>query len=321
MATVVVDSGYPVSDAGDMTSTARRIVVSIAAAAAVLAGAPAASADTAQADNSGWHGQRYRQMVALGDSFTAGPGIPDQVGTPAACTRSNHNYPTLVAAALRVTDFTDISCGGATTAHMTTAQQLGDGTSNQPQFTALSRQTDLVVLTIGGNDVGFGEIIGTCLQLAMADPVGNPCQRHYTQNGREVLRDRIAAVAPKVRAVLTGIAERTPHATVVLVGPLRLLPQTGSCFPIMPFAAGDTPYFDGIEAELSATMAQQARAAGARFVDAYALSTGRDGCQPADVKWTEGLRPTSPAAPIHPNARGMAAMADMVLTELRCGRR
>lgn len=306
------------------TSTARRIVISIAAAAAVLAGAPATTAaavDTAQTEASGWHGHRYRHMVALGDSFTAGPGIPDQVGTPAACTRSNHNYPTLVAAALRISDFTDISCGGATTAHLTTAQLLGDGTSNQPQFTALRRQTDLVVLTIGGNDVGFGEIIGTCLRLAMADPVGNPCQRHYTQNGREVLRDRITAVAPKVRAVLTGIAKRSPHATVVLVGPLRLLPKTGSCFPIMPFAAGDTPYFDGIEAELSAMMARQARATGTRYVDAYAQSTGRDGCQPANVKWTEGLQPTSPAAPIHPNAVGMAAVADMVQAELRCGRR
>jgi len=304
-------------------STARRIVVSIAAAAAVLAGAPAASAapaDAAQTDNSGWHGPRHRHMVALGDSFTSGPGIPDQVGTPAACSRSNHNYPTLVAAALRISDFTDNSCGGATTVHMTTAQRLGDGTSNEPQFSALRRQTDLVVLTIGGNDIGFGEIVGTCLQLAMADPVGNPCQQHYTQNGQEILRERIKAVAPKLRAVLTGIAERSPHATIVLVGTLRLLPQTGSCFPIMPFAAGDTPYFDGIQAELGATMALQAHAAGARYVDAYAQSTGRDGCQPADVKWTEGLRPTSPAAPIHPNAAGMAAVADMVLAELHRAR-
>ena len=35
--------------------------------------------------------------VALGDSYTSGPDIPDQVGTPAGCDRSNRNYPLLLA--------------------------------------------------------------------------------------------------------------------------------------------------------------------------------------------------------------------------------
>ncbi|WP_319063501.1 SGNH/GDSL hydrolase family protein [Streptomyces europaeiscabiei] len=58
--------------------------------------------------------------VALGDSYTAGPGIPDRSGTPAGCERSGRNYPALVAARLKIeaSDFHDVSCTGATIADL-----------------------------------------------------------------------------------------------------------------------------------------------------------------------------------------------------------
>jgi len=43
--------------------------------------------------------------VALGDSYAAGPGIPNVVHS--ACQRSDHNYPHLVAVALGAGRFTD----------------------------------------------------------------------------------------------------------------------------------------------------------------------------------------------------------------------
>ena len=60
-------------------------------------------------------------------------------------------------------------------------------------------------------------------------------------------------------------------------------------------------------------LATQARDNGAVFVDAYAASLGHDTCQPPTVKWVEGLLPTSPAFPVHPNAHGMQAVADLTL--------
>ncbi|HVW32598.1 MAG TPA: SGNH/GDSL hydrolase family protein, partial [Acidimicrobiia bacterium] len=62
------------------------------------------------------------RYVALGDSYTAGPGVPNQVPEAGGCRRSDHNYPHLVAAALHLTDFHDVSCSGARTDHMTAAQ-------------------------------------------------------------------------------------------------------------------------------------------------------------------------------------------------------
>lgn len=256
----------------------------------------------------------YHRYVALGDSYAAGPGIPIQYGTPAGCGRSSHNYPSLLAETLRVARFTDVSCGGATTANMTVPEQVSDGT-NPPQFDALTPDTDLVTLTVGGNDIGFGEIVSACGALAATDPTGDPCQRHYTSGGTDELAARVAAVAPLLRNVLIGIRRRAPHATIMVVGPLRILPSTGGCYPEVPFATGDTSYLNRIQGLLSSVTEQQARITGALFVDSYRFSYGHDACEPAGQRWVEGVRPESPAAPLHPNATGMAAVA--ALSRLR----
>lgn len=249
----------------------------------------------------------YHHYVALGDSYAAGPGIPIQYG-PVGCGRSSHNYPSLLASALRVARFTDVSCGGATTASMTTPEHMSDGT-NPPQFAALTRDTDLVTLTIGGNDIGFGEIVSTCGALAATQPAGNPCQRHFTSGGTDELATRIAAVAPLIKNVIAGIRKRAPHATIMVVGAVRILPSTGGCYPSLPFATGDTSYLNRIQGLLNSVTGQQARATGALFVDSYRFSYGHDACEPPWQRWVEGLQPQSPAAPLHPNVTGMAAVA------------
>lgn len=261
----------------------------------------------------------YRSYVALGDSYASGPGIPAQTGLPAGCARSDHNYPSLLAKWLRIPRFTDVSCGGARTVDMTAPQQVPGGV-NPPQLNALKPDTELVTLMIGGNDIGFGEILQTCGRLAAADPTGNPCQRHYTAGGTDQLAARIAATGPKVAAVLAGIQKRSPRAHVVVVGYLRILPPTGSCFPAVPFAAGDGPYFDGAGRKLNAEIAAQAKKHKASFVNPYAFAKGHDACQPPDRKWVEGLNPTSPAAVMHPNAKGMQAVAAIAVPTVLFGR-
>jgi hypothetical protein len=66
-------------------------------------------------------------------------------------------------------------------------------------------------------------------------------------------------------------------------------------------------------------LADQARIHGVAFVDSYAGSPNRDVCQQPEVKWVEGTAPTSPAHPMHPNARGMHAVASLTLDTLRIG--
>ncbi|GGW15924.1 lipase [Streptomyces capoamus] len=257
---------------------------------------------------------RTTAYVALGDSYTSGPGIPRQVDT--ACGRSDRNYPSLVAARPRVTAFTDVSCGGATTAEMWRAQ----GT-NPPQLDALDRHTDLVTLQIGGNDVGFGTVIGTCARLAAQDPAGNPCERSYRASGLDELAVAVVRTAPKVDRVLRAVHARAPHARVVVVGYPDLLPDDGSgCFPQVPFAQGDFPYLRDTEKRLNLMLRLVAAVNHAAYVDTYGPTVGHDMCKAPEDRWIEPLQPASPAAPAHPNARGEAAMAQAVLDRLDRGR-
>ncbi|CCH34739.1 SGNH/GDSL hydrolase family protein [Actinosynnema sp. NPDC047251] len=258
---------------------------------------------------------KYRHYVALGDSYASGPFIPDQRTDPLGCFRSTRNYASVVAAKLGPGKFTDVSCGGATTVDMTAPQGVPLG-PNPPQFDALTADTDLVTLTIGGNDIGFGEIILTCARESVLDPWGAPCEQHYTAGGTDALAARIAAAGPKISAVLHGIKDRAPRAKVVVVGYLRILPPSGGCWPVVPISVGDVPYLDGTQRTLNAMIGARTTAAGATFVDPYPIGLGHDVCALPGVKWVEGLIPTAPAFPVHPNAAGMRAIGDLVARAL-----
>ncbi|MFF9087593.1 SGNH/GDSL hydrolase family protein [Streptomyces sp. NPDC014991] len=281
---------------------------------AALAGCTLVAVGTAPAAaHAGGHG-RAVAYVALGDSYTSGAGIPRQVD--ADCARSDHNYPSLVAARAEVTAFTDVSCGAATTADMWQPQ----GT-NGPQLDALDRHTDLVTLQIGGNDVGFGPVIGTCARLAAQDPAGNPCERAYHAAGYDELALAVVRTAPKVDRVLRAVHARAPHARVVVVGYPDLLPDDGgSCFPQVPFARQDFPYLRDTEKRLNLMLRLVAGANRAAYVDTYGPTVGHDMCKAPVDRWIEPLQPASPAAPAHPNAKGEAAMAQAVLDRLYTGR-
>ncbi len=281
------------------------VLISTALTAAVVLPASAAAGPAEQAP--------ARSYVALGDSYAAGPLIPLQTGIPAGCLRSNRNYPSVVAQSLGVPDFRDVSCSAATTEHLSGPQSVPLGV-NPPQFEALTSDTELVTLTIGGNDIGFGEIINECATRSPLQPTGAACRDFYHSGGSDELAERIAAAAPDIDAALATIGDRSPDAQVLLVGYPAILPDTGpGCFPVVPFSPGDVAYLRGVEKQLNAMLADRAAAAGMDYVDTYTPTIGHDVCRLPGVKWIEGLVPTAPAYPVHPNALGMAAMAAAVV--------
>ena len=254
--------------------------------------------------------------VALGDSFTAGPGVLLQSLAVLGCFRSDHNYPHLVAkvwgSALR-----DRSCSGATTEDLRAPQPVLGG-PNPAQLDALDSAVTTVSVQIGGNDIGFIEIVARCAAIL---PVGTPCQDIYTAGGTDELSGRIAATAPKVAAALTEVRRRTPQARVFVVGYPAILPEVEpGCWPLLPIAPGDVPYLRNVQKQLNAMLATQAAAAGATYVDVYGPSIGHDACQLPGTRWVEPLVPLSPAAPVHPNALGMQAMASVLLQAITAAR-
>jgi lysophospholipase L1-like esterase len=256
---------------------------------------------------------RGADWVGLGDSYAAGPLIPNQSLSPLGCLRSDHNYARLAAASTG-RSLADVSCSGAKTDNMAGSQSTSAGT-NPPQFNALSAATKVVSVQIGGNDIGFTEILENCVTY---NPFGKPCQNRYGTGSNDQINARIAAAAPKVAAVLAGIKSRAPGARILVVNYAAILPETGSgCWPQVPFAYSDVPYLRGKQKALNTMLQQQAAAAGAVYVDDYTASIGRDACKSTGTRWVEPLVPGNAAAPFHPNARGMAGIAPVVAAASR----
>ena len=239
--------------------------------------------------------------VALGDSYTAGPLILNQSLEPLGCLRSDRNYPRVVRPKIKVAKFVDVSCSGATTTHFANQQGVTPG-PNPPQFNALSATTKVVTIGIGGNDIGFSSIVKNC---ATADPFSAGCKGDYVTGGRDLLAEKIAATAPKVDQVLVETKKRAPNAKVFLIGYPTILPETGNgCWPTVPIVGSDIVYLRSVAKGLNAMLKARAAANGVTYVDTATSSIGHDAC--SSNRWVEAIVPTTDAAPVHPNAKGMA---------------
>nr|WP_083472559.1 SGNH/GDSL hydrolase family protein [Kibdelosporangium phytohabitans] len=258
---------------------------------------------------------RYQRYVALGDSYTSGPGIPWPRLDRLACYTSTNNYPALLADNLGLRSYTDASCGGADTTNMLAPQKppLPFGT-HPAQFSFLRADTDLVTVGIGGNDFGvFGELTGKCPELRPSDPTGSPCRTHYTVDGVDTMKQKVAMTGERVRAVLAGVHERSPAAKVVLVGYPRIAPPRGSCPDVLPIADGDLRWLDEVEQALNSALANAADADGrTTFVDMYPASLGHDACA-GSAAWIQGKDNNLFAAiQYHPFKSGMVGVANEV---------
>jgi hypothetical protein len=266
---------------------------------ALLALVLALTASTARAAN----------YVALGDSYAAGPLIPNPL-LPLGCLKSSNNYAHLAAPEIGLS-LRDATCSGARTNHMTEPQNVDPDGPNPPQFNSLNGETTVVSLTIGGNDIGFSEVAESCITV---NPFSHPCLDKYDAGGLDQLKARIEATAPKVAAVLQGIHARSPSARVYVLNYPAIFPETGlGCWPQMPIGFSDVSYLRSTEQRLNSMLAAQAAANGASLVNWYATSIGHDACKGTSTRWVEPLVPTQAAAPIHPNKAGMVGGANALL--------
>lgn len=265
---------------------------------AVLAAATALS-PTAQAAGA-------PEYVALGDSAAAGPLVGSQ-NPNIVCLRSNTNYPR-VAAKLLGARLRDVTCSGAKLAAFA-GHQWG---FLPPQFNALSESTDLVTVTIGGNDVDLVGAAVSCLN-AFPEPMGRSCRDRFTAGGHDQLAERIDAIGPQVGRAFAEIRHRAPRARLLVVGYATYIRPNG-CYPTQPMWARDATYIQSSVDRLSALLAREAAAHGAEFLDLAPVSRGHDACAPPHQRYIEGVVPSRFTAPLHPNAAGMDAFGRAVAT-------
>lgn len=241
-------------------------------------------------------GDKY---VALGSSFAAGPGIPVQAPT---CGRSNHNYPHLVAAALGLV-LTDVTCSGATTANLL----LGQGKA-PPQVNAVTADTKLVTLTVGGNDIDYSASAMTCA-AAIAD------LRCDTKLHEDAIADKVAQLPKALTLTIEAIKLHAPRAKIVIVTYLRVVPVVQRCAELgLPLDGAD--FISSLGDNLEDALLRAAASQRAYITDAYVASRDHGPCAPVGERWVEGAKPAAGGTPFHPNAKGHRAMAALLRATL-----
>ena len=190
------------------------VVVAVLAAAPIEVAPPVPALDDASA----------RVLVAMGDSYMSGEGADTYfAGTDDAqgdeCRRSPTSYPVTAASAGNpFTQLVFLACSGARTYHVIARSddpsharaQQGEPDTQTSQLTSLIRQhpafrPGLVVLSIGGNDAGFGTIAESC--LAPGD-----CS---TQ--RALFVDNLPKVQQALVATYASVRRAVPNVPILVV--------------------------------------------------------------------------------------------------------
>ncbi len=253
------------------------------------------------------------RYVALGDSYSAASGVlPIDLSAP-QCLRSLRNYPHVIAGATGA-QLKDVTCGAAETSDFFESQYPGTA----PQLDAVQPDTQLVTMTIGGNDSGvFIDAILSCGAAGLSTlGQGSPCKDRYGSSFEDTIN---TTTHPALVSSLNAVRAKAPEARIAIIGYPWIMPASGGCFTKMPVAKGDVPYVRGIQATLNDAVRRAAAATGSTYVDLNAVSEGHDACKPIGVRWVEPvLQGTNPVI-VHPNALGESAMAAQTMTVLGLG--
>ncbi len=206
----------------------------LAALCALMLGAPAAHAG---------EGSGPTAVVTLGDSYISGEAgrwagnstspTPGNDGTDRACrpagpgcqvdastvyvdgTAANGCHRSDVAevlsASLPVAARVNLACSGAVTTNLVPAEGGGEGQNGEApqgdQLATVARSHDVqaVVISIGGNDLGFASIIAACLQAytAKTGPC-KPSQQAKLTAAIPAATEKVVNVIDAVRAVMNG---------------------------------------------------------------------------------------------------------------------
>lgn len=265
------------------------------------------------------------RYVALGSSFASGPGL--DIVDP-TCARSRDNYPGLLAGSLGLA-LTDVSCGGATVADVLGTSALGQ----PPQVDAVTAATDLVTVTIGGNDAQYlVQLIRTAFQhnpepveVALAslpdslqEMVRPALCEPVTVADRAAAQSALARLPERLVGMVEQIRSRASGARIFLVDYLTVVGNGSSASVALPLLAEEMTYFSDLADQLQQATKTAARESGAELVEASVASRDHDvfSTDPWVFGFEFGDLLAGGAKAFHPNARGMAAVADLVARQL-----
>jgi lysophospholipase L1-like esterase len=234
----------------------------VAALAAAFAGAGAA-------------GTTY---AALGDSYSSGVGTGSYT-VENACKRSVYAYPYVWTQKHAATALSFVACSGAKTSDLLSTQ-----------IQAVTSATTLVTMTIGGNDIGFANLIYQC---TLSD-----CSAALDST-RANLEGTLGAALDRVYTTVKSRA--ATGATVVALGYPRVF-SGASCFGSLGISSTEETKANQLSDALDQLTAAHATTDGVTYKSAISPFTGHAVC--SSSAWLNGLNLFNTGESYHPNRAG-----------------
>jgi lysophospholipase L1-like esterase len=238
----------------------------VAALSLVLTATPASAAVT---------------YVALGDSYASGLGAGNYSG--GSCDRSAGAYPQLWANANHPASFAFVACSGATTTDVINSQ-----------ISALSAATTLVSVTIGGNDVGFSNVMITCVLGSTSACVNAVNQAEAQANSQ---------LPGLLDTLYSDISARAPNARVVVIGYPEFydLSRSSGCIGL---STTDRTALDGGADVLDSVISAAAARHGFAYAEVRGAFTGHEICDSSS--WLHSVDWLNLGDSYHPTASGQS---------------
>lgn len=196
-------------------------------------------------------------------SYDAWPYLIDPVGVPGVQTARS-----LVHAKSPLIDFQLLACSGAETRHVRAGGTGQYGELSQLDRGFLDSNTTLVTMTIGGNDVGFGPVIQTCITSGVANPppLSVPCQDRSAPEALapsgtvgEAVDARLSSLETHLTSLLQEIAAKAPNAKIALLGYPTLFATGSECILVLD---SDRGWLNGVAERLNQVLTRAAMASG-----------------------------------------------------------
>jgi lysophospholipase L1-like esterase len=225
--------------------------------------------------------------VALGDSYSSGVGTRVYYNDGTSCQRSPDAYGPLIAAA-RGYALTFEACSGAKTTDV-----------NSTQLGPLSSTTNLVTITIGGNDAGFSNVIVNCALYYFTCDSAISSANSFIQTKLPGLLD----------TTYSDIRAKATTAHVVVLGYPHLFTSTGTTCNFNTLTSSHEKSLNNTADLLDGVISARASAHGFTYVDPRSAFAPHEVCSSSE--WLNGQsNPLSES--YHPNISGQADFASLV---------
>jgi len=244
--------------------------------------------------------------VALGDSYSSGEGNPPFVPSAGKCDRSKtHAWPELLAT--KASDLNLVAllaCSGAKISALTNAYK-----GETPQLYAMTAlKPDLVTITIGGNDVGFSDILRNCYVIHLRH------ENCVTDGTLKQAKANVVALGGIISGVYNALETEAPHAMILVVGYPQLFPnsqkQTTGCGWL---DNSERAQLNSLAQLLDSEMSAAASGIGVQYVSTLNVMAGHELC--SAHSWFNKIVPLNNGAG-HPNFNGQKALAAAVSAKL-----